>query len=303
MTDQAEGTPLQATGERLVPDLQHGEVVHAEHLVRYLVAAELASDRRVLDAACGEGYGTALLAGAGARSATGVDLDEATIAHARSRSPGPGIRRGRRGRRSPSTTPPSTSSSASRRSSTFAIPERVLDELQRVLAGDGLLLVSTPNKHQYLVENEYHEREFFHEEFVELLRARFPSVELAAAAQLARVRRRLPVSAAGDRSGELDHELAFHKLTGVEPGQELYTLALCGRGELPQLRGAAVAAAVDEAHELARRAVEAERTAEMWHGEYKRAEDVYKESDVLCSGLQLGVVAPDRPAAEAHRVG
>ena len=65
MTDQAKGAPLQATGERLVPELQHGEVVHAEHLVRYLVAAELARDRRILDAACGEGYGTALLAGVG----------------------------------------------------------------------------------------------------------------------------------------------------------------------------------------------------------------------------------------------
>ena len=80
----------------------------------------------------------------------------------------------------------------------------------------------------------------------------------------------------------MDHELAFHKVDRLEPGQELYTLALCGRGELPQLRGAAVAAAVDEAHELARRLVEAERTAEKWHGEYKRAEDVYGSLSVPC---------------------
>ena len=39
-------------------------------------------------------------------------------------------------------------------------PEAVLDELRRVLADDGLLLISTPNKHQYLVDNEFHEREF-----------------------------------------------------------------------------------------------------------------------------------------------
>ena len=72
---------------------------------------------------------------------------------------------------------------------------------------------------------------------------------------------------------------AFRKLAGVEPGEELYTLALCGYGDLPRLRGAAVTAGVDEAHELARRLVEAERTAEKWHTEYKRAEDVYKESE------------------------
>ena len=64
-------------------------------------------------------------------------------------------------------------------------PERVLDELRRVLAGDGLLVISTPNKRQYLVENEFHEREFRHEEFVELLRTRFPDRRAPAAAQLA----------------------------------------------------------------------------------------------------------------------
>ena len=71
----------------------------------------------------------------------------------------------------------------------------------------------------------------------------------------------------------------FRKVAGVEPGQELYTLALCGYGDLPELRGGAVTAGVDEAHELARRLVEAERTAEMWHAEYKRAEDAYKQAE------------------------
>ena len=41
----------------------------------------------MLDAACGEGYGTDLLAAAGARSAVGVDLDERTVAHARAKYP------------------------------------------------------------------------------------------------------------------------------------------------------------------------------------------------------------------------
>ena len=41
MTDQVEGPSLEATGERLIPQFQHGEVVHAEHLARYLVAVQL----------------------------------------------------------------------------------------------------------------------------------------------------------------------------------------------------------------------------------------------------------------------
>ena len=68
---------------------QHGEVVHAEHLARYQVAAQLAESRRVLDAACGEGYGTSLLVAAGAKSVVGIDSDARAVAHARRRYPGP----------------------------------------------------------------------------------------------------------------------------------------------------------------------------------------------------------------------
>ena len=39
-----------------------------------------------------------------------------------------------------------------------------------------------------------------------------------------------PPAGAADRSGEQGHALAFHKVAGVEPGDELYTVALCGRG-------------------------------------------------------------------------
>ncbi len=277
MTSDDRTTPLETTGERLVPELQHGELVHAEHLVRYQFATQLARSQRVLDAACGEGYGTALLAAAYARTAVGVDIDAATIAHARSRHPRPEFLVGDVGEL------PCSDNAFDLVVSFETIehvpdPERAISELQRVTAPDGLLIVSTPNKHQYLVENEFHEREFFHEEFVELLRARYPRVEvllqhnwLTSAV--------LSVLAADDHSGEHEHDVAFHKLVGVASGAELYTLALCGHGELPSVRGAAVAATVDESHELARRLVEAERTAEKWHAEFKRAEEVYKQAE------------------------
>jgi hypothetical protein len=42
---------LAATGGRLVRNLQHGSLVHAQDRARYLIAAQLARDRRVLDAA------------------------------------------------------------------------------------------------------------------------------------------------------------------------------------------------------------------------------------------------------------
>ena len=270
MSERRPNAAIEATGERLVPERQHGEVVHAEHLVRYRIAARLAAGRRVLDAACGEGYGTALLATAGARSATGVDVDHAIVAHARSRHPGPDFLVGDV-RELPFEDASFDLVACFETIEHVEDPERVLSELDRVLALDGLLLVSTPNKHRYLVENEFHRREFFHEEFVEVLQARFERVEvllqhnwLTSAV--------LPVAAAAEASGERDLDVEFRKLVGIQPGGELYTVALCGHTAMPSVQGAAVAATVDEAHELARRAVEAERTAEMWHGEYKKAE-------------------------------
>jgi SAM-dependent methyltransferase len=272
VSESAEGG-IEATGERLVPERQHGELVHAEHLVRYRLAAELARSRRALDAACGEGYGTAMLAAAGASEAVGVDIDEATVAHSAARYP------------------EASFSVADVTSLPFedarfdlvvsfetiehvAEPERALDELRRVLADDGLLLISTPNKHRYLVENEFHEREFTHEEFVALLSSRFPVVRLQLQhnwnASLI-----LSADVAADAGGEQAHALKLAKTAGISPGEELYTVALCTRsGELPTLGSLGVAATVDEAHELAVRLRSAEETAAMWHDEWEKAKAI-----------------------------
>ncbi|MGH8573877.1 MAG: class I SAM-dependent methyltransferase [Gammaproteobacteria bacterium] len=265
---------LEATGERLVPELQHGELVHAEHLVRYLLATELAGSRRVLDAACGEGYGTGLLAAAGARSVTGLDLDERTIAQARARYPGADFVVG------DALQLPFDDDAFDLVVSFETIehlrdPERLLDEFARVTRDDGLLVISTPNKHRYLVENEFHHRELAHEEFVALLSARFSSVAVLLQHNWL-TSMVLGPSLAGESSGRDTRRVDFRKVAGIEPGGELYTVALCGSGVLPELPPLGVAASVDEAHELARRLVEAERTAEHWHRECERAQDEHR---------------------------
>jgi len=71
--------PLQFTGERFVPGTE-GEIAH-EHWHRYFFAQRYVAGRRVLDVACGEGYGSALLSQA-ATDVVGVDIDTATVAHA-----------------------------------------------------------------------------------------------------------------------------------------------------------------------------------------------------------------------------
>ena len=67
-----------APGESWNPQME------LEHWNRYITFQYLAESRNVLDAACGEGYGTALLASL-ARTATGIDLSKTCIEHAKSK--------------------------------------------------------------------------------------------------------------------------------------------------------------------------------------------------------------------------
>ncbi|HEX5130670.1 MAG TPA: class I SAM-dependent methyltransferase, partial [Usitatibacter sp.] len=67
---------LPFTGERYVPGVQ-GEI-WLEHWHRYHFAARWAAGKRVLDVACGEGYGTSVLA-RHAAGVTGVDVSAEAI--------------------------------------------------------------------------------------------------------------------------------------------------------------------------------------------------------------------------------
>ena len=67
------------TGERYVPQVSGN--IALEHLHRYAFASGLSEGKRVLDIACGEGYGSEMLS-RNAKSVVGVDIDPATVAHA-----------------------------------------------------------------------------------------------------------------------------------------------------------------------------------------------------------------------------
>src|SRR6185369_9035924 len=68
------------SGER--PGRGHGFAYdEARHLAAYLYARELARDRQVLDAGCGEGFGTVLLTET-ARRVTGIDYSSDAVAAA-----------------------------------------------------------------------------------------------------------------------------------------------------------------------------------------------------------------------------
>src|ERR1043166_1922805 len=72
---------LTLTGERTFPGTPAEKYWCRRDGVACRYAAGLVAGKQVLDAGCGEGYGADLLA-ASAEDVIGVDLDEASVAHA-----------------------------------------------------------------------------------------------------------------------------------------------------------------------------------------------------------------------------
>ena len=80
--DQPPGVPpLALTGERTLPDVPEENYWFRRHLVVYEWIAERVAGLEVVDMACGEGYGSAELAGR-ARAVVGVDANPAAHEHA-----------------------------------------------------------------------------------------------------------------------------------------------------------------------------------------------------------------------------
>jgi SAM-dependent methyltransferase len=171
------------TGERLVPGEVDVDLLN-EHLARYAFAARLARGKRVLDAGCGAGYGSAELAAA-ADSVVGVDVAPEAIAFATEHYQLPNLRF----EQASCTALPNPDGSFDLVAA-FEVIEHLADwraflaEARRVLAPNGQLVVSTPNRLYYTESrgprgaNPFHVHEFDFAEFRAELQAVFPHVSL-----------------------------------------------------------------------------------------------------------------------------
>ncbi len=171
------------TGERVIP----GEVdvdLFNEHMARYAFATRLARGKRVLDAGCGAGYGSAALAQAAA-SVIGVDVAEDAVDYAREQYAGPNVSF----EQGSCTTLP-FGDAAFDLVVAFEVIEHLEDwrgflrEAKRVLTPGGQFIVSTPNRLYYTESrgaqgaNPFHVHEFEFEEFRSELSAVFPHVSM-----------------------------------------------------------------------------------------------------------------------------
>lgn len=150
------------------------------HRARYEFAMPYCWDKKVLDVACGAGYGSDLLA-AVARSVTGLDVEVGAVSHARSHYRGPdlGFAVG------DAMGMPFGDGCFDAVVSFETIEhlpdiEKYLTEVRRVLTPRGVYLVSTPRARRttHRPANPYHLIEFSAEDFVTLLSAHFANVEI-----------------------------------------------------------------------------------------------------------------------------
>lgn len=163
--------------ERFDPQEGAGRLIDSEHRARYTWAARVVDGKDVLDAACGVGYGIEILAAAGAKSVSGVDLDPEAVAAATERF----------GEHAAAVVEgdlrelPFDDDSFDVVTSFETIEhmeegEKALAELRRVLRPEGLLIVSSPNPEAYLPGNEFHVHEFRPEELTAAVGELFANV-------------------------------------------------------------------------------------------------------------------------------
>ena len=225
---------LEFTGERYVPEVTGN--IRLEHLHRYLVACELARDRSVLDIACGEGYGSDLLASV-ATSVIGVDLAPDVLRHAHRRYRQPNVR---------FVAGNCTAIPVATQSIDVVVSFETLEhheqhdemmlEIKRVLRPQGLLIISSPDRTEYSdipdYKNPFHARELYRDEFEALLKRHFRGVSIVGQ----RIR-------AGSIVAPLDQPsetvfLGFSENSRERPhrlGPPLYLIGVATAGQVPPI--------------------------------------------------------------------
>lgn len=170
--------PLQLTGERTLPDIPAESYWYRRHLAVYEWIAEQVGGLRVADLACGEGYGTSVLAGR-ASEVVGVDANPEAFEHAVSRYQRENLRferglvEGFKGR-----------CDAAVFLQTIEHIEDPGALLERLAQAAPVLYISTPNRLTLAPpgapksDNPWHLREYTLDEYRELLEPRFAQVRI-----------------------------------------------------------------------------------------------------------------------------
>ncbi len=180
--DQPAGVPpLELTGERTLPDVPEENYWYRRHVAVYEWIGERVAGLEVIDMACGEGYGTDILARRAA-SVTGVDANPEAHEHARLKYTRAGVRFVRD--LVESYDQPCDAIVFLQTIEHVRDPKALLEHFRSLLRPGGVAYVSTPNVLTLAPpgaersDNPWHVREYRPDEFRALCEESFERVEL-----------------------------------------------------------------------------------------------------------------------------
>ena len=177
---------MKFTGERFIPGDNFcgpDTNIHKEHVSRYEFACDYVKDKKILDIACGVGYGSKMFLEHNAKSVIGCDLSNESLDYAKEHFSGKNIEFYKKDIRSLDF-PDETFDCIVSFETLEHVKEQeiVLRELNRVLKKGGMLIISTPNKDVRSSDEEntnaFHEKELSVNEFKDLISTNFPKFEL-----------------------------------------------------------------------------------------------------------------------------
>lgn len=160
---------MKDTGERLIVEGNEENLSYGEHLARYLSVVDIVEGKIVLDVASGSGYGSQMMAKK-AKKVIGVDYSKEAVAYAKKKYPAKNLSY---------LVDDATELSQIEDNSIDVVvsletiehleePEKLIEQVKRVLKTDGVFVVSTPNDDEfYEGGNPFHVHQF---DFAELKR-------------------------------------------------------------------------------------------------------------------------------------
>lgn len=181
MTPEVNNKPkhnLEWTGERILPE--DGRYMFRRHLQAYQFSMNFCQDKVILDAGCGEGYGSHLLSEIGSK-VIGIDISEEAVRHAKRKYIRENLKY-----QTMNVTNLDFADNSFDVVVCFQVIEHLhdigkfLNKIKRLLRKNGCAIISTIINKRPLDDDtigEYHVKEYRYNEFVDLLNTFFGEVE------------------------------------------------------------------------------------------------------------------------------
>lgn len=221
---------MKFTGERFIPGCSLDSELEIEHLQRYYSIEDMVKNKVVIDAACGEGYGSSILAEV-AEKVYGFDISKEAIDNAKSRYEKDNlffINSCIEDLKLEGNSVDVVVSFETIEHVDEEVQKKFISEIKRVLKEDGILIISTPDKHIYSdlrnYKNQFHVKEFYRDEFNKFLSTYFKYIKI--------YNQGFQVVSMLNSNDEIEDSLKVVSINENKPNVGKYMMAVCSNKEI-----------------------------------------------------------------------